>query len=170
MCCTQDNRGDLSVERWRDPKNAASFPLLLPGASTVAHVCAHARTRTRTHAHARGVRFETSPFCFCSRFSVKTLLEKYTAEPIDDSSEEFVNFAAILEHVLSHRFKGRGGGGGLLWEGRVLTAVFGSRIRIGKLVQLGRAAQLLGIHPAGVRQGAEQLHRQHREHREHQHI
>ncbi|NXW11014.1 RUN3A protein, partial [Fregetta grallaria] len=39
------------------------------------------------------------------RFSVKTLLEKYTAEPIDDSSEEFVNFAAILEQILSHRFK-----------------------------------------------------------------
>ncbi|KAG9333442.1 hypothetical protein JZ751_011603 [Albula glossodonta] len=43
-----------------------------------------------------------------SMFSVKTLLEKYTAEPIDDSSEEFVNFAAILEHILSHRFKGPG--------------------------------------------------------------
>ncbi|XP_043911192.1 RUN domain-containing protein 3A isoform X2 [Protopterus annectens] len=39
-------------------------------------------------------------------FSVKTLLEKYTAEPIDDSSEEFINFAAILEHILGHRFKG----------------------------------------------------------------
>ncbi|XP_046760366.1 RUN domain-containing protein 3A isoform X8 [Gallus gallus] len=39
------------------------------------------------------------------RFSVKTLLEKHTAEPIDDSSEEFVNFAAILEQILSHRFK-----------------------------------------------------------------
>lgn len=38
---------------------------------------------------------------------MKTLLEKYTAEPIDDSSEEFVNFAAILEQILSHRFKGR---------------------------------------------------------------
>uniref|UniRef100_A0AAR2JLJ2 RUN domain-containing protein 3A n=1 Tax=Pygocentrus nattereri TaxID=42514 RepID=A0AAR2JLJ2_PYGNA len=44
----------------------------------------------------------------CVRFSVKTLLEKYTAEPIDDSSEEFINFAAILEHILSHRFKGSG--------------------------------------------------------------
>ena len=44
------------------------------------------------------------------RFSVKTLLEKYTAEPIDDSSEEFVNFAAILEHILSHRFKGNRAG------------------------------------------------------------
>lgn len=40
---------------------------------------------------------------------MKTLLEKYTAEPIDDSSEEFVNFAAILEQILSHRFKGNGG-------------------------------------------------------------
>ena len=38
---------------------------------------------------------------------MKTLLEKYTAEPIDDSSEEFMNFAAIVEHVLSHRFKGK---------------------------------------------------------------
>ncbi|XP_004080333.1 RUN domain-containing protein 3A [Oryzias latipes] len=42
------------------------------------------------------------------RFSVKTLLEKYTADPIDDSSEEFINFAAILEHILSHCFKGSG--------------------------------------------------------------
>ena len=48
--------------------------------------------------------------CFCFRFSVKTLLEKYTAEPIDDSSEEFINFAAILEHILSHRFKGNTAG------------------------------------------------------------
>lgn len=46
-----------------------------------------------------------------ARFSVKTLLEKYTADPIDDSSEEFVNFAAILEQILSHRFKGEGGPG-----------------------------------------------------------
>lgn len=48
--------------------------------------------------------------CLCFRFSVKTLLEKYTAEPIDDSSEEFINFAAILEHILSHRFKGNTAG------------------------------------------------------------
>ncbi|KAF1379836.1 hypothetical protein PFLUV_G00180210 [Perca fluviatilis] len=47
-----------------------------------------------------------------SPFSVKTLLEKYTAEPIDDSSEEFINFAAILEHILSHRFKGNTAGSG----------------------------------------------------------
>lgn len=47
-----------------------------------------------------------APLFDVSRFSVKTLLEKYTAEPIDDSSEEFINFAFILEHILSHRFKG----------------------------------------------------------------
>lgn len=45
--------------------------------------------------------------CLCGRFSVKTLLEKYTAEPIDDSSEEFINFASILELILSHCFKGK---------------------------------------------------------------
>ncbi|CAL8310901.1 unnamed protein product [Arctogadus glacialis] len=35
--------------------------------------------------------------------------EASAAEPIDDSSEEFLNFAAILEHILSHRFRGSGG-------------------------------------------------------------
>lgn len=56
------------------------------------------------------------------RFSVKTLLEKYTAEPIDDSSEEFINFAAILEHILSHRFKGNATGNTHHGKG-VVTAV-----------------------------------------------
>ncbi|XP_074796849.1 RUN domain-containing protein 3A isoform X2 [Natator depressus] len=49
---------------------------------------------------------EMNPALPSPRFSVKTLLEKYTTEPIDDSSEEFINFAAILEQILSHRFKG----------------------------------------------------------------
>lgn len=49
---------------------------------------------------------------------------------------------------------------GLLWEGGV-SLPFDSRIRLGKLVQLRGAAQLLGVRPAGVRQSAEQLHRQH---------
>ncbi|KPP73120.1 hypothetical protein Z043_107822 [Scleropages formosus] len=55
---------------------------------------------------------DTSIVTILCRFSVKTLLEKYTTEPIDDSSEEFVNFAAILEHILSHRFKGNAAGPG----------------------------------------------------------
>ncbi|XP_044194625.1 RUN domain-containing protein 3A [Thunnus albacares] len=57
-------------------------------------------------ASARNVAVERKNLITVCRFSVKTLLEKYTAEPIDDSSEEFINFAAILEHILSHRFKG----------------------------------------------------------------
>uniref|UniRef100_A0A3B4Y2A5 RUN domain-containing protein 3A n=1 Tax=Seriola lalandi dorsalis TaxID=1841481 RepID=A0A3B4Y2A5_SERLL len=59
-------------------------------------------------ASARNVAVERKNLVTVCRFSVKTLLEKYTAEPIDDSSEEFINFAAILEHILSHRFKGSG--------------------------------------------------------------
>ncbi|KAM7370859.1 hypothetical protein PAMP_010373 [Pampus punctatissimus] len=57
-------------------------------------------------ASARNVAVERKNLITVCRFSVKTLLEKYTADPIDDSSEEFINFAAILEHILSHRFKG----------------------------------------------------------------
>ncbi|XP_075949106.1 RUN domain-containing protein 3A isoform X1 [Anarhichas minor] len=57
-------------------------------------------------ASVRNVAVERKNLITVCRFSVKTLLEKYTAEPIDDSSEEFINFAAILEHILSHRFKG----------------------------------------------------------------
>ncbi|KAG9350055.1 hypothetical protein JZ751_026408 [Albula glossodonta] len=57
-------------------------------------------------ASSRSVAVERKNLITVCRFSVKTLLEKYTAEPIDDSSEEFINFAAILEHILSHRFKG----------------------------------------------------------------
>ncbi|CAL1599438.1 unnamed protein product [Knipowitschia caucasica] len=59
-------------------------------------------------AAARNMCVERRNLLTVCRFSVKTLLEKYTAEPIDDSSEEFMNFAAILEHILSHKFKGSG--------------------------------------------------------------
>uniref|UniRef100_A0A3Q3EIR3 RUN domain-containing protein 3A n=1 Tax=Labrus bergylta TaxID=56723 RepID=A0A3Q3EIR3_9LABR len=63
---------------------------------------------TSKKASARSVGVERKNLITVCRFSVKTLLEKYTTEPIDDSSEEFINFAAILEHILSHRFKGSG--------------------------------------------------------------
>ncbi|XP_030649593.1 RUN domain-containing protein 3A isoform X2 [Chanos chanos] len=64
---------------------------------------------TSKKSSSRNVAVERKNLITVCRFSVKTLLEKYTAEPIDDSSEEFINFAAILEHILSHRFKGPGG-------------------------------------------------------------
>ncbi|XP_041087297.1 RUN domain-containing protein 3A-like [Polyodon spathula] len=57
-------------------------------------------------ASSRNIAVERKNLITVCRFSVKSLLEKYTAEPIDDSSEEFINFAAILEQILSHRFKG----------------------------------------------------------------
>ncbi|KAM6935290.1 RUN domain-containing protein 3B isoform 1-T1 [Lycodopsis pacificus] len=41
------------------------------------------------------------------RFSVKTLLDRSCFETIDDTSPEFVNFVSILEHILSHRLKGK---------------------------------------------------------------
>ncbi|XP_075443560.1 RUN domain-containing protein 3B isoform X2 [Ascaphus truei] len=40
------------------------------------------------------------------RFSVKTLIDRSCFETIDDYAPEFVNFAYILEHILSHRLKG----------------------------------------------------------------
>ncbi|XP_053707042.1 RUN domain-containing protein 3A-like isoform X1 [Synchiropus splendidus] len=61
---------------------------------------------TPKKASVRSVGVERKNLITVCRFSVKTLLEKYTAEPIDDSAEEFINFAAILEHILTHRFKG----------------------------------------------------------------
>ncbi|XP_056309306.1 RUN domain-containing protein 3A [Danio aesculapii] len=64
---------------------------------------------TSKKTSSRNIGVERKNLITVCRFSVKTLLEKYTAEPIDDSSEEFINFAAILEHILSHRFKGPGG-------------------------------------------------------------
>lgn len=120
--------------RWhgsqRRKKN--SSPLLLQGSNTVVHLSAwvqytagwlvqhttmlkfksYAKLKSRFCSHYFVLCFSNFSFsvCFSFRFSVKTLLEKYTAEPIDDSSEEFINFAAILEHILSHRFKGNTAG------------------------------------------------------------
>uniref|UniRef100_A0A8C7I279 RUN domain-containing protein 3A n=1 Tax=Oncorhynchus kisutch TaxID=8019 RepID=A0A8C7I279_ONCKI len=62
----------------------------------------------KTSSISRSVAVERKNLITVCRFSVKTLLEKYTAEPIDDSSEEFINFAAVLEHILSHGFTGSG--------------------------------------------------------------
>ncbi|XP_077482416.1 RUN domain-containing protein 3A-like [Stigmatopora argus] len=70
--------------------------------------CCMAMGELSKKASTRNVVVERKNLITVCRFSVKTLLEKSTAEPIDDSSEEFTNFAAILEHILSHHFKGSG--------------------------------------------------------------
>lgn len=119
LCSTQDNWGDLSVIRWRGSqkkKKNPPPPLLLLGFKYSRTFVCLATVDVGILLARCIVRF-TAPcvnsrvcLCVCFRFSVKTLLEKYTAEPIDDSSEEFINFAAILEHILSHRFKGNTSG------------------------------------------------------------
>ncbi|XP_033099270.1 RUN domain-containing protein 3B-like [Anneissia japonica] len=40
------------------------------------------------------------------RLTIQSLKEKSMYNSIDDNSEEFLNFATILEHILSHRLKG----------------------------------------------------------------
>lgn len=54
--------------------------------------------------YAQGLLCVSSPVF---RFSVKTLLDRSCTETVDDSSPEFMNFASILEHILSHRLRGK---------------------------------------------------------------
>ncbi|XP_055646094.1 RUN domain-containing protein 3A [Falco peregrinus] len=77
-----------------------------PGAGPAGRAAAAMALGLAKKGSSRNIAVERKNLITVCRFSVKTLLEKYTAEPIDDSSEEFVNFAAILEQILSHRFKG----------------------------------------------------------------
>lgn len=95
---------------------------------------------------------------------MKTLLEKYTAEPIDDSSEEFINFASILEHILSHCFKGKKKTTQKTTKAFTITALESVGLsvekyflllyfvsfwdRSGELVRW--PAQFLGLHPSGL--------------------
>lgn len=126
MCSTQDNWGDLSVIRWHGSQKeekkllstlvagfrySSTFVCFSTVPGCVSWVgAAHNQSNIHIYLICVAVFFSNSCFFFSFRFSVKTLLEKYTAEPIDDSSEEFINFAAILEQILSHRFKGNTAG------------------------------------------------------------
>lgn len=111
--------------RWRGSQKRKKKNPLSCCSNTVVHLSAWLQYTTAFHVQHNQLRVQTPHTChqsvqylsnfsfsvhFYFRFSVKTLLEKYTAEPIDDSSEEFINFAAILEHILSHRFKGNTAG------------------------------------------------------------
>ncbi|KAM8966296.1 RUN domain-containing protein 3B [Pelodytes ibericus] len=60
------------------------------------------------------------------RFSVKTLIDRSCFETIDDSAPEFVNFASILEQILSHRLKGQ-----ITWFGYESPRSFWDYIRVG---------------------------------------
>ena len=39
--------------------------------------------------------------------AIKSLIAKSQYQAIDDSCPEFKNFATIMEHILSHRLKGK---------------------------------------------------------------
>uniref|UniRef100_A0A8C5QZG1 RUN domain-containing protein 3B n=1 Tax=Leptobrachium leishanense TaxID=445787 RepID=A0A8C5QZG1_9ANUR len=58
-------------------------------------------------------------------FSVKTLIDRSCFETIDDSAPEFVNFASILEQILSHRLKGQ-----ITWFGYESPRSFWDYIRV----------------------------------------
>ncbi|CAL1611147.1 unnamed protein product [Knipowitschia caucasica] len=59
------------------------------------------------------------------RFSVKTLLDRSCFETLEDSSSEFTNFVSILEHILSHKFKGQ-----TTWFGSESTRSFWDFIKV----------------------------------------
>ncbi|XP_041421809.1 RUN domain-containing protein 3B isoform X2 [Xenopus laevis] len=59
------------------------------------------------------------------RLSVKTLIDRSCFETIDDSAPEFVNFASILEQILSHRLKGQ-----ITWFGYESPRSFWDYIRV----------------------------------------
>ena len=41
------------------------------------------------------------------RLAIRSFVEKARSEGVDDSCDEFTNLATILEHILSHRLKGK---------------------------------------------------------------
>ncbi|CAM9385024.1 unnamed protein product [Lampetra planeri] len=82
------------------------------------------RALLRRKADARDVLIERRNLVTVCRFAVKALVERGGLEPVGDSSEEFVNFAAILEQVLSHRLKGQ-----LSWFGYEMPRCFWDYVR-----------------------------------------
>ncbi|XP_078711431.1 RUN domain-containing protein 3B-like isoform X3 [Lampetra fluviatilis] len=57
-------------------------------------------------------------------FTVKTLIERSNFEPVDESVEEFINFAAVLEQSLNHNLRGH-----VTWFGVENTRHFWDYIR-----------------------------------------
>lgn len=62
---------------------------------------------SRKKSISRNATVERKNLITVCRFSVKTLIDRSCFETIDDSAAEFVNFASILEQILSHRLKGQ---------------------------------------------------------------
>ncbi|XP_032821923.1 RUN domain-containing protein 3B-like isoform X2 [Petromyzon marinus] len=126
-----------SADHSGSPQNRCHSPAAA-GASSAAHALHPARhplgmalslgfgrALLRRKADARDVLIERRNLVTVCRFAVKALVERGGLEPVGDSSEEFVNFAAILEQVLSHRLKGQ-----LSWFGYEMPRCFWDYVRI----------------------------------------
>ncbi|XP_040290474.1 RUN domain-containing protein 3B isoform X2 [Bufo bufo] len=81
-------------------------------------------TRKKKNA-SRNAAVERKNLITVCRFSVKTLIDRSCFETIDDSAPEFLNFASILEQILSHRLKGQ-----LTWFGYESPRSFWDYIRV----------------------------------------
>ncbi|XP_069504487.1 RUN domain-containing protein 3B [Ambystoma mexicanum] len=80
---------------------------------------------SRRKSISRNATVERKNLITVCRFSVKTLIDRSCFETIDDSSSEFVNFASILEQILSHRLKGQ-----ISWFGYESPRSFWDYIRV----------------------------------------
>ncbi|XP_061411362.1 RUN domain-containing protein 3B-like isoform X4 [Lethenteron reissneri] len=67
---------------------------------------------------------ETNDGMAAKGFTVKTLIERSNFEPVDESVEEFINFAAVLEQSLNHNLRGH-----VTWFGVENTRHFWDYIR-----------------------------------------
>nr|XP_033787114.1 RUN domain-containing protein 3B isoform X3 [Geotrypetes seraphini] len=80
---------------------------------------------SRKKSVCRSAAVERKNLITVCRFSVKTLIDRSCFETIDDSSPEFINFASILEQILSHRLKGQ-----FTWFGYESPRSFWDYIRV----------------------------------------
>ncbi|XP_068094668.1 RUN domain-containing protein 3B isoform X1 [Hyperolius riggenbachi] len=80
---------------------------------------------SRKKTTSRNAAVERKNLITVCRFSVKTLIDRSCFETIDDSAPEFLNFASILEQILSHRLKGQ-----LTWFGYESPRSFWDYIRV----------------------------------------
>ncbi|XP_069815595.1 RUN domain-containing protein 3B isoform X2 [Dendropsophus ebraccatus] len=81
--------------------------------------------RKKKNNVSRNAAVERKNLITVCRFSVKTLIDRSCFETIDDSAPEFLNFASILEQILSHRLKGQ-----LTWFGYESPRSFWDYIRV----------------------------------------
>lgn len=48
------------------------------------------------------------PALLCVRMCVKSLVDKAVIEPVSDDDENLHNFCTVMEHIMLHRYEGKG--------------------------------------------------------------